>query len=84
MLSVAGTIELTSGGIKFLDGTVQSSAAVASGANNTMVANWPDTIICNITNPNNGLTTFYYYNAGNFGIGTTNPGVARPNSHPEL
>ncbi|MBC7419721.1 MAG: hypothetical protein H7328_03240 [Bdellovibrio sp.] len=44
-LSVAGTIESTTGGIKFPDGTVQTTSA-ASGANNSMVTGYPDFITC--------------------------------------
>lgn len=42
-------------GIRFPDGTLQTSAAVTAGTNNSMITNWPDTLICNFTNPNWGV-----------------------------
>ena len=71
-LTVAGTIEATSGGIKFPDGTVQATSAVG-GTNNSISTGFPDAILCNYsgssTNPitmyiadtNNGGKRYYYY-----------------------
>jgi len=56
MLTVAGKIQSTTGGIVFPDGTTQTSAAVTAGTNNTMLSGWPDAISCNY----NGATEFAY------------------------
>lgn len=70
-LSVAGTIESTSGGVKFPDGTTQTTAAISTP--NTMLANFPDGIFCTFS----GDTTFsfvmyisYFYNDGNVAYGS--------------
>ena len=50
-LTVAGMIESTSGGIKFPDGSIQTTSA-SSGTNNSMISNFPDFILCSGTTGN--------------------------------
>jgi hypothetical protein len=59
MLTVAGKIQSTTGGIVFPDGTTQTSAAINAGTNNSMVSGFPDAIRCNVTNPAWGWRTLY-------------------------
>jgi hypothetical protein len=58
-LEVAGVIHSTSGGVRFPDGTTQTTAATNSGVNNTMISGWPDAIKCTITNPTWGTVLLY-------------------------
>ena len=64
LLTVAGKIQSTSGGIVFPDGTTQTSAAINAGTNNTMLSGWPDAIACTYS----GQTQF----ATNIGQNGTN------------
>jgi hypothetical protein len=63
-LSVAGVVESTTGGFRFPDGTVQTSAA-AGGSGGTMVNNWPDTLRCNLTDPLWGESILHLAHAPN-------------------
>lgn len=66
MLSVAGTIESTSGGIKFPDGSVQTTSAT-SGSNNSAISGWPDVVLCNVSSPALGNSLFFLRNASGSG-----------------
>lgn len=44
-LSVAGVIESTTGGIRFPDGSIQTTAT-GGGSGGTMLSNWPDAVRC--------------------------------------
>ncbi|MBF0103482.1 MAG: tail fiber domain-containing protein [Desulfobacterales bacterium] len=60
-LTVAGTIESTTGGFKFPDGTIQSTAATGSSTStSTTSTGWTE-------------SGGNIYRTGNVGIGTTNP-----------
>lgn len=66
-LSVVGMIESTSGGIKFPDGTIQTTSAVG-GTNNTIVSGWPDAILCNwVTAPSTNDYLIMYIGQANAG-----------------
>src|SRR5688572_23388557 len=45
-LSVAGVIQSSTGGFMFPDGSVQTTAVLGGGVNNTMIASLPDVILC--------------------------------------
>ncbi|QDK37059.1 hypothetical protein [Bdellovibrio sp. NC01] len=73
-ISIGGIIESTSGGIKFPDGTVQTSAATSTGLNNSMVNGWPDAILCTwngASSPNDHLMMYHSQSAsGSTGVQT--------------
>lgn len=45
LLTVNGTIESTTGGIKFPDGSIQTTSAIG-GTNNTIISGLPDAVLC--------------------------------------
>ncbi len=60
-LHIGGTAGVD--GIRFPDGTLQTSAAITSGTNNSFVSGWPDFITCYVTSPSWGqvvLPLFVY------------------------
>lgn len=67
-LHIGGTAGVD--GIRFPDGTLQTSAAVTSGTNNSFVSGWPDFITCNVTNPNWGqvILPLFVYNYNPTGL----------------
>jgi len=65
-LSVAGTIESTSGGFKFPDGTTQASAAASSISGTT-------NYLTKFTSANAIGNSVVYETGGSVGIGTTSP-----------
>lgn len=66
-LTVNGTIESLTGGIKFPDGTIQLTSATG-GTNNTMFSGWPDAIRCTVTSPGIGVRTLYLNTTGYMGF----------------
>lgn len=61
-LHIGGTAGVD--GIRFPDGTLQTSAAITSGTNNSFVSGWPDFITCNVTSPSWGqvILPLFVYN----------------------
>ncbi len=70
-LSVAGTIESTSGGFKFPNGTIQLTAATSSGGGTNWIANGPDIVY---TNSSVGIRTSQPTGPFEVSDGTGSPG----------